>query len=174
MFAHVFRYTPGMDAGGILAAPLLALDDWDTIDTLQQKARVLFTQTVIDNWDSLLAGDVDLVEQKSREIDLEYPKRDADSGAVDWAWPTRHLFNWVRAQTRPYPGAYCRYKGKRHAIWAAVPFPFAAFPLPPAGTVTDRFHDGSYIVAVGDGFVHVRDHDLPRGIPIGDKIDNGR
>lgn len=173
MYAHVFQYTPGVDDGGILDDPLLELDAFDTIDTLQQKARVLFTNVVLEHWDDLVSGQFALRPQAGREIDLEYPKRTPDDGGINWAWSRKQIFNWVRAQTRPYPGAFCHYRGARYAIWQAVPFIPLGRPLPPAGTIAERFHDGSYVVAAGDGYLHVRDHDLPTDIKLGEVLENG-
>lgn len=36
-----------------------------------------------------------------------FGKRTPESGAISWSWQRERIFNWVRAQAFPYPGAFC-------------------------------------------------------------------
>lgn len=45
-----------------------------------------------------------------------FGKRTPDDGMIDWNWQKERIFNWVRAQANPYPGAFSFYEGKKLTI----------------------------------------------------------
>jgi methionyl-tRNA formyltransferase len=40
-----------------------------------------------------------------------YGKRTPTDGAINWNWQKERIYNWVRAQAKPYPGAFSFYRG---------------------------------------------------------------
>ena len=44
-------------------------------------------------------------------------KREPSDGLIDWRWSSRKVYNWVRAQTRPYPGAFGFIGKRKYRIW---------------------------------------------------------
>ena len=49
--------------------------------------------------------------------------RPAD-GHIDWTWSSETVYDFVRALTRPYPGAFGTLEGRTWRIWqAALPSP---------------------------------------------------
>ncbi len=168
--AHVLKYNEKPDAGEILHVAPISITGHDNIHTLQQKCRVIFNRIIEHHWRNLADGSPSLRGSLAGLVDLEYAKRTALDGAIDWSWPARQVHDWVRAQTRPYPGAFTLHHGKPARIWQAVPFGVAPkFPALP-GTVTDLFDDGSFVVHAGDALVHVLDHELIADLSIGDVL----
>lgn len=45
-----------------------------------------------------------------------FGKRTAESGLLNWVWQRERIYNWVRAQARPYPGAFTYYNGIKITI----------------------------------------------------------
>jgi methionyl-tRNA formyltransferase len=45
------------------------------------------------------------------------PQRSPEDGVIDWNKPAIELDRFIRAQTRPYPGAFTMLDGKRLTIW---------------------------------------------------------
>jgi methionyl-tRNA formyltransferase len=45
-----------------------------------------------------------------------FGKRTAESGLLNWDWQRERIHNWVRAQARPYPGAFTFYNGVKITI----------------------------------------------------------
>ena len=43
--------------------------------------------------------------------------RRPEDGRIDWRWPARRVHNMVRALTRPYPGAFTEWNGRKLFIW---------------------------------------------------------
>ena len=49
-----------------------------------------------------------------------YGGRGPEDGRIDWTWPSRRIFNLIRAVTRPYPGAFADMPdGRRLLVWWA-------------------------------------------------------
>ncbi|MEL7001564.1 MAG: methionyl-tRNA formyltransferase [Bacteroidota bacterium] len=45
-----------------------------------------------------------------------FGKRSPEDGQIDWNWQKERIYNWVRAQAAPYPGAFTYYEGKKVSI----------------------------------------------------------
>ena len=56
-----------------------------------------------------------------------YPKRTPKDGLIDFRDSAEVLYNFIRAQTRPYPGAFAFLDGRKWSIWRAAPFDRFAF-----------------------------------------------
>jgi UDP-4-amino-4-deoxy-L-arabinose formyltransferase/UDP-glucuronic acid dehydrogenase (UDP-4-keto-hexauronic acid decarboxylating) len=161
LYAHIFRYNDQPDAGDLLSAPQISVEAHDDIQTLQQKVRVVFCSEVIRHWQPLVHGNIRLQPlNDSGEPERFYPKRSANDGLIDWNWSVPQIVNWVRAQTRPYPGAFTLLDG--------APIPVCALwwhrsvLQGTSGTVTEVFRDGTCYVATGDQtFLHVLEHGIP-------------
>ena len=170
LYAHIFRYNDQPDAGDLLSAPLMTVEPHDDIQTLQQKARVVFVREVIRHWQALTTGTVPLTAlQDSGEPERFYPKRTVDDGVIDWTWPADRITDWIRAQTRPYPGAFTVVDGQRYSVWRAGPTGLEY--REPAGTLLERFRDGTWYVQCGlNTSLHLLDHELPAGLTTGRKL----
>ena len=91
---------------------------------------------------------------RKRQKDLNeqdiWPQRNPDDGEINWSLTSRQIYNFIRAQTRPYPGAFTHYEGKLYSIWAAEEICYLGLDRKP-GTILDTdTKDGSLIVASGD------------------------
>jgi methionyl-tRNA formyltransferase len=45
-----------------------------------------------------------------------FGKRTPSDGNINWHWHRERIYNWVRAQAKPYPGAFTYYQGKKIII----------------------------------------------------------
>jgi methionyl-tRNA formyltransferase len=162
--AHIFQYNDVPDTGALLSVSPIRVEPHDDIQTLQQKARLVFNDQVARHWDDLVSGTPRLQALRAPAPgDRVYPKRSADDGEIDWSWSASRITDWVRAQTRPYPGAFATSARIRHGVWRCGPAGVHHDDHP--GTVLATFSDGTCIVACGDHeSVHLLDHDLPPGI----------
>jgi methionyl-tRNA formyltransferase len=48
------------------------------------------------------------------------PKRTPEMGITDWNRPARAVHDWIRALTRPYPGAFTFIAGRKLMLWASA------------------------------------------------------
>lgn len=83
-----------------------------------------------------------------------WPKRVPADGIIDWETRAPSLYAWVRAQTRPYPGAFTYLGDEKVVIWKARPVELDAYA--PAGTIVATRPEGP-VVACGDGALLLED-----------------
>lgn len=111
--AHLM--TEGCDEGDIVATELLPITQQDTgADILKKYFR---------HYPSLIKIVVDKIEndalqpepQNEREATY-FGKRTPADGEILWSWDKSRIRNWIRAQARPYPGAFTYYEGKKVII----------------------------------------------------------
>ena len=67
-------------------------------------------------------------------------KRTPLDGIIDWETRAPYLYDWVRAQTRPYPGAFTWLDDDKVVIWRALPVEVEN--AAPAGTIVERRAEG--------------------------------
>ncbi len=53
-----------------------------------------------------------LVEQDETKATW-FGKRTAEDGEINWNWQKERIYNWVRAQSSPYPGAFTYYNNRK-------------------------------------------------------------
>ena len=49
-----------------------------------------------------------------------FEKRSPDQGKINWSWQKERIRNWIRAQARPYPGAFTFYRDCKVVVHKAV------------------------------------------------------
>lgn len=123
----------GVDTGPVLAQERIPIDWRDTGATLVEKQIERCPAVVLKGIDNLL--DPSFVPQPQREAEASiFPKRDPEDGAIRWDWPAKRIYDWIRAQTHPYPGSWTTHRGKRVMVWGSAYPVGAAFQAAVAGT----------------------------------------
>lgn len=120
----------------------------ETATSLYAKVAEAHVELVRRSVPLLLAGRAPRVPQDARRASA-WPRRTPADGIIDWETRAPSLDAWVRAQTRPYPGAFTYLGDTRLVVWRARPLA-ASGGGPPAGTVLERRDDG-VLVTCGDG-----------------------
>jgi methionyl-tRNA formyltransferase len=91
------------------------------------------------------------------------PKRRPEDGRIDWTRSTREIYNWIRALTDPYPGAFSIFEGKHMWIWAACTHRDTAYrrAFEPGAVAHDP--EGWPLIATSDGWIRVLEAQLEGG-----------
>ena len=114
----LFWMDEGADSGDILCQEIFSVAADETATTLYQKHCESFAQMFRQSVASLK-----LFEGKRQLQDHRHAtycaKRIAEDGLIDWSLPAVDVWRLIRAVTRPYPGAFTFYKGKKLVIWMA-------------------------------------------------------
>lgn len=122
---YVFRLTPNADDGDILALRVLEITPWDDVARLYEKvmwASVgLFREAIASVQTGTRGSSQALTSARA------YAKRTPADGLIDFSRSERELHDFVRAQSRPYPGAFSYLQGLKWHIWRAEPFDRFAF-----------------------------------------------
>jgi len=135
------------DSGSIVGQAVVEIAPDETATTLFARLADAHVDLTREFVPQLIArGAPRLPQDPSRSS--SWPKRVPSDGIIDWETRAPYLYDWVRAQTRPYPGAFTFLGGDKVIVWGAraVDLPEAA----PAGTIVDVSTDGP-VVACGEG-----------------------
>lgn len=144
----LFQMDDGVDSGPILGqAEELILAD-DTIDTLYGRIEERGLDLLKTALPRLASGSAKLLAQDESRRRI-FPQRSPEDGLIDWTQSSEIVDRFIRAQTRPYPGAYAAWNGERLTIWAASRLQESLSH--PAGTVVNS--DGRYFISCGSGAV---------------------
>lgn len=138
---HLFLIKAGVDDGDIIGVKDFDINTYDDIETLYFKYGLVYRDLLIEYLPSVLAGDLRVHPQKGKPS--FYPKRSPEDGHIDWEemdiW---QIYNFVRGQTRPYPGAFADVDGCKIRIWRCRPFDSRIrFDGATYGEVVERFGD---------------------------------
>ena len=135
------------DSGAIVGQVEVPIEHDETATTLYDKVTAAHLELVREYVPKLLDGTAERTRQDTRRAS-SWPKRAPGDGIIDWETRAPYLYDWVRAQTRPYPGAFTYLGEDRLIVWQARPV--ALDEEAPAGTVV-ALDDGDAVVACGEG-----------------------
>jgi methionyl-tRNA formyltransferase len=133
-----------VDEGHIIEQMEFSISPYDTCETLYQKvaeSNHVMIQRVLPR---LLAGERPGRPQPQSDEPLLPRRRPAD-GLLDWHQSAVNVYNFIRALTRPYPGAFSFLDGRRWTIQSAALLPAVSLDYFVPGTVT-----GSVVSPVGE------------------------
>ena len=138
---------PTADAGPIVGQIVVEIEPDETATTLYERLTQAHIDLLCECVPHLLSGTAPRLPQDERRASA-WPKRTPADGIIDWETRAPYLYDWVRAQTRPYPGAFTYLGGERLIVWRARPVELATEA--PAGTVVEDGPEGT-VVACGEG-----------------------
>lgn len=135
------------DSGPIVGQAVVDVAQDETAATLFEKLSAAHVELVRRFLPKLMAGGAPRTPQDAWRASA-WPKRTPADGIIDWDTRATFLCDWVRAQTRPYPGAFTFAGDVRVVVWKARTVERGT--TEPAGTVIDRSAEG-VLVACGEG-----------------------
>lgn len=122
----VFSFDKGMDTGDIWYQEKVTICQEDEIADVLHKISKGVYRFFGENYLKILSGELKAKSQSNEGISYG-TKRAPEDGNIDWNMNASDIYNFVRAQTRPYPGAYTTYKGGKIIIWTAKKFPYTIY-----------------------------------------------
>jgi len=108
----------GVDTGKIIDQYEFKINLYDSCNTLYENVaesnRVMLERSL-----PLIAkkGSIGIAQQENREDLL--PRRKPADGLINFNQTSLELYNFIRALTRPYPGAFFKYRDLKVIIWKA-------------------------------------------------------
>jgi methionyl-tRNA formyltransferase len=141
------------DSGAIVGQTVVDIAPDDTATTLFEKVAVAHVELIRDWVPQLLERRAPRMPQDARRAS-SWPKRTPADGIIDWETRAPYLYDWVRAQTRPYPGAFTFLGDERVVVWRARPVELEVEA--PAGTIVAERPEG-HVVACGEGGLLLED-----------------
>jgi methionyl-tRNA formyltransferase len=155
---YVFRLTERADDGAILSRRVVEITKHDDVDMLYQKVMFAGVDLFVEAIARLAAGEPGEAQDPG---DTEaYPKRTPADGLIDFARSEDEIHDFIRAQSRPYPGAFTYLDDRLWRIWRAVPFDRFAFrdQVRAPGRIVAAL-PGGLVVQTGGGTLWLREAD---------------
>ena len=144
-----FQMDDGVDSGAIVGQAEEPILDRDTIETLYGRIEDRGLELLKTELPRLASGSADfLVQDESKR--RVFPQRSPKDGWIDWMQDAVYIDRFIRAQTRPYPGAYTTLNGENLIVWAARNA--ESLGHPPGTLLQDR---GEFRVCCGRGSIRI-------------------
>ena len=122
-----------VDAGAIIDQIAFQITPFDTCKTLYDKVAETNAVMLARLLKSLQCGQKPLFPLANETDEPILPRRRPKDGIINWNQSARELYDFVRALTRPYPGAFTFLNGKKYLIWEAAVLPMTTQECP--GTI---------------------------------------
>src|SRR5262245_17286369 len=135
------------DSGAIVGQVVVDIEPDETATTLFARLAEAHVELTRELVPQLLARTAPRIPQDPSRAS-SWPKRTPVDGIIDWETRAPYLYDWVRAQTRPYPGAFTFLGDEKVIVWGARPVELVASA--PAGTIVEVGSAGP-VVACGEG-----------------------
>jgi methionyl-tRNA formyltransferase len=135
------------DSGAIVGQMVVEIAEDDTATTLFDRLATAHVALIREYVPELIGGTARRIPQEVRRAST-WPRRAPADGIIDWETRARYLYDWVRAQTRPYPGAFTFLGDEKIVVWRARAVELEQ--RAPAGTIVAERPEG-HVVACGEG-----------------------
>jgi methionyl-tRNA formyltransferase len=137
------------DSGAIVAQVVVEIEPDETAATLFDRIAHAHVDLIREYVPQLIAREAPRLPQDPSRAS-SWPKRTPADGIIDWETRAPYLYDWVRAQTRPYPGAFTFAGSEKVVVWRARSVEHDADAAIPAGTIVAERPEG-LVVACGEG-----------------------
>lgn len=113
-----FYLEEGVDNGDIISQKEFLIEENDYICDLIDKATASALEIIDESIPLLAQNKAPRIKQDESQA-THVPQRKPEDGKIDWSWDARRIRNFIRAQSKPYPGAFTEINGKKVIIWNA-------------------------------------------------------
>jgi methionyl-tRNA formyltransferase/LmbE family N-acetylglucosaminyl deacetylase len=157
----LLRYTGDLDGGTVVAQAACPVDPRETAASLYGKLSQLSGALWLEYWPRIASNEIP--HRPLGRLTLNLRRRPED-GLIRWSdHSAESLDRWVRALSRPYPGAYFWFRGRRIWIHAADPIKSTA-PHPEPTLVSTT--GGHLDLALPGGGIRLSDLHLDGDAPL--------
>jgi len=143
----LFQLGDGVDDGPILGQAETEITAIDSIATLYARIEDLGLALIDRHFPQLAAGTAVLTAQDESRRRV-FPQRGPEDGVIDWQQGAARIHDFIRAQTRPYPGAFTPVGLEKLTIWSSCKNERTSPRIPSAHM---QLVDGRVHVGCGDG-----------------------
>ena len=157
---------PTADSGPIVGQVEVPVDPDETATSLYSKLTDAHVELLRESVPRLVDGSAPRVPQDPLRASA-WPKRTPADGIIDWTTRARYLYDWVRAQTRPYPGAFTYLGDERVVVWQARAAALDEEATP--GTIVAR-GEREVVVACGEGALVLEEVETSAELAVGGQL----
>lgn len=146
----MFHISEDADNGDIIGQVEISIEFEDDALSLYKKALQAHIKLIQDYFPFLQEGKAPRIKQDEAKASY-WHKRVPKDGIIDWNASSKNLYDWIRALTEPYPGAFTFYRDKKLIIWKSMLINEKDH-YRDSGTILEIDKDG-LLVSTGEGIV---------------------
>lgn len=162
----LFSIEEGLDSGGIWGQKMVSIEDNDDIGDVLQKIELVSLELLREKYIDIIQGTARSIPQD--ETGATYcTLRSPNDGRIQWNLPARTIYNFIRAQSRPYPGSFTYWEGKKVTIWKSSLKNCIFYGVP--GQVARIGPDGVYVICGDNRPILLREIQIDDEIPVNSK-----
>lgn len=161
---QLFLMKPGVDDGDIFDYEQFDINEFDDIETLYYKNSIVTKKMLVRSIPKLINNSIKLYRQEGKET--YYPKRTEEDGVIKWdELRVEQIYDFIRAQTKPYPGAFSFIGDNKIYLWKAQIFDRSIkYKGAKYGEIVEVFKNKNFIVNCLDGLLLVAKYDYSKTI----------
>ncbi len=153
----IFWLDAKADSGKVIDTSDFQYSETDDINTSYLKVSYLVVEMLLKN---LQNGKIEAKTGETQAGDTAYlPKRSHEDGQIDWNRNGRELYDFVRALTKPYPGAFTTIHHHVIHIWRAKYLSTLFFGQHECGEIIQILPDNQLIVKCRDGVIVIDEYE---------------
>lgn len=111
----LFKMDAGIDDGDIISQGKIMISEDDNIKSLINKSKEVSKRLLSK---ALSQSKITYKRQDKSKIKI-HPQRSPEDAEIDWSWNIKRIENFIKAQTKPYPGAWTIIGNYKITIWDA-------------------------------------------------------
>ena len=101
----LFKLDDGVDDGDIIEQKVIIIEDTDSIKEVYEKVTILSKEILLSSLKNI--SRIVFTPQDKSKIKV-FPQRKPQDGELDLTKTAKELYNFIRAQSSPYPGAFIK------------------------------------------------------------------
>lgn len=143
-------FDEGTDSGDIISQKEFDITLEDNAKTILSKVTDIAVELIREACVLMTEGRAPRIPQNDSKATYTR-RRHQEDGIIDWKQTSLSAYNWIRALSIPFPGAFTYWKGKRIILWESELLRGykAQFDARP-GEILDRLSGRGMVVATGD------------------------
>lgn len=171
----IFKLEEGVDSGPVLVTTTVPLTEFDDIKTTHWKVGRAAVGMLVNCLSPTMFSKSKLTVQDHAA--RYFPKRIPEDGEVDWNRDAVEIYNFIRAQSRPYPGAFTKLEDDVLRIWRARPFEehHAIGATHAPGEIIKIFENGDLLIATAKSKLLIEEYELSNAsskLLVGEKLNS--
>ncbi|MCS3648571.1 methionyl-tRNA formyltransferase [Salinibacter ruber] len=148
----LFWMDEGVDSGDIALQKRVNINHEDEASDIHEKMTNISAEMMDNIIAKISSGEIPRKSQNEEEATYTHPRR-PDMGLVDWTRSAAYLYNFIRGQTKPYPGAFTYHKMDRIRIWHASIEDSTKIVERPGSVLSVKSRTENIIVQAGEGIL---------------------
>jgi methionyl-tRNA formyltransferase len=114
----LFHLTEGVDSGDIVDKDEYVIESNENVIDIYSKATLSSIKLLEKNWNDIHLMHPNAISQNENSVTLNQ-RRSPKDGLINWNWNSYQCYNWIRALTKPYPGAFTFWKNQKIYLWGS-------------------------------------------------------